>query len=77
MPEHLEELVLSEKVDNLIANLELWLQQNGQHTSIDGKEDLLECVNDRWKEEAFPLGDEVSKLISKVALQPRPLVLRL
>jgi hypothetical protein len=77
MPEHLEELVLREKVDNLIANLELWLQENGQYTSITGKKDLLKYVNDRWKEEAFPIGDKVSTLISKVALQPRSIVLRL
>ena len=68
MPKHLEELVLSKEADDLVAELELWLQRNGDYKPMDKKADLLEFANDNWEKKALPIGREVSKLIPKVAL---------
>jgi hypothetical protein len=68
MPEHLEELELSETAHGLVGKLSIWLEKNGSYTAVAGKQDLLQCITEGWKEETFPIGDEVAKLIKKVAL---------
>ena len=68
MPEHLEELQLSEKAKDLITKLESWLSKSGQYAPAARMQHLDECISEGWQGETVPLGDEAVRLITKVTL---------